>query len=91
MIFAPSVLAFLVIFLVCIYPLMNSETMSTTATIQKIDFGFQMIDNSTNLAYSPYNSWYAYIYSKIIKDYGVQDRQIHSQEFFDNIHVTIKN
>ena len=87
-VFAPSVLAILLILLMCMFPLTNDEIMISNVYESKLDYGFEMIDNSTNQEYLPYSRWYAYLYH-LVNSNHYKTSLVHTATFFDNMQVFV--
>lgn len=90
-IFVPSVILLILIGSVLIYPCFSQEIVRTTFTDLDINYGIELIDNSTNLNSTPFSPMFSNIYSFFKKDRGISAPTHVLDKIFSNFTLTILN
>ena len=91
-IFGPSVLIIFLIIILNIYPFINKSVMDTTIQNLKIDYGFDLISNKTEIESIPINKYYSSIYRLFNKSPGLQEsRLVDYSEFSEGMTLYLKD
>ena len=90
LVFVPSLIFILILFVVLIYPLITQDTISTTMEQSPLAYGIPIINNQTHKDSIPISPTFSKLYRLFGEDSLIEPTQMNTSVFFDQLSLDIK-